>query len=74
MEGEPRTKLIEVVTGINGRWLQETAKPADEATLKALDAKLWETWDQYLVKRHRNAGGKGKGKGSGKGATKGGAK
>jgi hypothetical protein len=45
--------------------------PADEAGLKALDAKLWETWDQYLVKPHRPAR---KGKGNAKGKGKGGAK
>ena len=72
LEGEPRTKLIEAVTGINGQWVQEAAKPADEATLNALDAKLWEAWDQFLVKPHRPAAGKGKGKG--KGTAKGGAK
>jgi hypothetical protein len=71
LDGEPRTKLIDAVTEINGQWVQETVNPADEAGLKALDAKLWETWDQYLVKPHRPAR---KGKGNAKGKGKGGAK
>jgi hypothetical protein len=62
LEGEPRTKLIEAVTEINGQWVQETAKPTSDANLKALDAKLWETWDQHLVKPTGKSKGHGKGK------------
>ncbi|YCM44285.1 hypothetical protein V2O64_23560 [Verrucomicrobiaceae bacterium 227] len=53
IDGEPRTKLIEMVTETNGKWIQETANPADETSLKELDLKLWGTWDQHLVTPHR---------------------
>lgn len=69
LTGEPRTKLIEAVTAINGQWVEHAAQPADAAELKAFEETLWSTWDRYLTKPHRIAASKG-GKGNGSGTNK----
>ena len=69
LDGVPRPKLIDAVTDINQRWIEHATQPADDAGLKELDAALWSTWEQHLVKPPRPANAKGKGS-KGKGAGK----
>lgn len=49
--GNPRVKLIKAVTDINREVYTHTPTPATPEELKALDEKLYETWDKHLVGR-----------------------
>lgn len=55
LTGEPRTTLIEAVTGINSEWVEHASEPADQDGVAEYEAKLWATWDQWSVKPYYDA-------------------
>ena len=51
IDGNPREKLIETVTAINGAVYEHTPHPGTREEIRALEQALFETWKKYDQKR-----------------------
>ena len=54
LEGQPREKLIQMVTEMNHAVYQHTVKPASSEELGKLHTALFEKWDEHSIKKKRN--------------------
>ena len=54
LDGQPRTKLIDMVTRTNASIYEHAANPASPEDLEELHKKLFALWHEYSVKRRPN--------------------